>query len=263
VVDGSATVDTDVDIVDAITVVETDGAETDGAETDGAETDGAETDRAETDKRAIDRDGATGATDASEIPAAYDDDAAAPEDAVIDDDNAASDAPAVVPRQRTLTLVTPEPGISTTRGVTPDGLPQRVRPSGRIGNAIRLVTETVPAEPADGTGELEDVRTDGDATPPEAPRTPERMRTMLTSFQDGTTLGRRRAQASFAAVPADETAGPDVAAPTDRPTQVGDPAAAGDAHATGEQRAAPEDADGTADHADSDTAGSEQGMPDR
>jgi hypothetical protein len=86
---------------------------------------------------------------------------------------------------------------------------------------------------------------------------------MLTSFQDGMTLGRRRAQASFAAVPADGTAPPDVATTADRPDQAGDAAADGDVHAIGDYRPATEDADGTADHADSDTAGSEQGMPDR
>ncbi len=109
-----------------------------------------------------------------------------------------------LPRQRALTLVASPPPASTVRGVTAEGLPQRVRPSGRGDRAVRiapsLATDDVVTDSPVTTAP---VRTDGDATVRETPRTPERMRTMLTSFQDGTALGRRRRAAD--AVPAAET----------------------------------------------------------
>ena len=105
-----------------------------------------------------------------------------------------------LPRQRALTLVTSAPPASTVQGVTAEGLPQRVRPSGRGDRVVRIAPpsgtdDAVTASPAT-TGP---VRTDGDATQRETPRTAERMRTMLTSFQDGTALGRRRHAADGAA----------------------------------------------------------------
>jgi signal transduction histidine kinase len=110
-----------------------------------------------------------------------------------------SDVPDVrptVPRQRALTLVPSVPPASTVRGVTPDGLPQRVRPSGRAERAVRIAPAPAPDDGVtDSPVTTAPVRTDGDATVREAPRTPERMRTMLSSFQDGTARGRRRAPA--------------------------------------------------------------------
>jgi hypothetical protein len=117
--------------------------------------------------------------------------------------NGPDDAP-VLPRQRTLTLVPPDAAESTVSGVTADGLPQRVRPSGRPGRPVRLASTAVPTRAADVAGEDVAEQTDGDPTPLGTPRTPERMRTMLTSFQDGMALGRNRAQATLASVPEDD-----------------------------------------------------------
>ena len=184
---------------------------------------------------------------------------------VIGEPAVADHAPSV-PRQRNLTLVTP-PESSTVEGVTADGLPQRVRPSGRPGRAVRLVPDAVPAQPSDGESEPTNERTDGDATPLGASRTPERMRTMLESFQDGTTLGRRRAQASNAADPAGDIAPTDDAAPADNASA----ADRGDKDRGDKDRGDKDRGDkdrGGADRRDAhrrdaDGAGSEHGMPDR
>jgi hypothetical protein len=119
-----------------------------------------------------------------------------------------------VPRQRTLTVVPSPPPASTVRGVTPEGLPQRVRPSGRGDHAVRIASPPAPDDVvADSPATTAPVRTDDDATIGEAPRTPERMRTMLTSFQDGTALGRRRRAAADAVPGAAVTAAPPAADP--------------------------------------------------
>jgi anti-sigma regulatory factor (Ser/Thr protein kinase) len=156
-----------------------------------------------------------------------------------------------VPRQRALTLVSPAPPASTVRGLTPDGLPQRVRPSGRGDRAVRIArgpaTEDVET---DSPATSAPVRTDADATVREAPRTPERMRTMLTSFQDGTARGRRRVPAD--AVP---TAGSTGAKAADPPTDA--PPADTDAGTTNS---------GSTDAGSTDTGGTdtgEAGGPDR
>lgn len=113
-----------------------------------------------------------------------------------------SDSPGAsptLPRQRALTLVTSAPPASTVRGVTAEGLPQRVRPSGRGDRVVRIApTPGTDEAVTDSPVTTAPVRTDGDATPRETPRTAERMRTMLTSFQDGTALGRRRRAADGA-----------------------------------------------------------------
>jgi len=57
---------------------------------------------------------------------------------------------------------------------------------------------------ADSAPEGPDTITDADATPAGAPRSPERMRTMLSSFQDGMNLGRRQARTVFDAVPVND-----------------------------------------------------------
>jgi hypothetical protein len=67
--------------------------------------------------------------------------------------------------------------------LTPDGLPQRVRRTGR------------PASGAD-RGPMVPGDDDADVTTGGVSRTAERMRTMLTSFQDGMRLGRRDAHLS-------------------------------------------------------------------
>jgi signal transduction histidine kinase len=128
-----------------------------------------------------------------------------------------SDVPGVgptLPRQRALTLVTPAPPSSTVRGVTAEGLPQRVRPSGRGGRAVRIAAPPATDDVVtDSPVTTAPVRTDGDTTLREAPRSPERMRTMLTSFQDGTALGRRRRVADGAVPEVGATGGS--AAPAD------------------------------------------------
>ncbi|HZD97695.1 MAG TPA: sensor histidine kinase [Micromonosporaceae bacterium] len=131
-----------------------------------------------------------------------------------DSDIRARGAGPTLPRQRTLTLVAPPPPASTVRGVTAEGLPQRVRPSGRGDRAVRiappLATDHVVTDSPVTTAP---VRTDGDATVRETPRTPERMRTMLTSFQDGTALGRRRRAATDAVPGAEAPSAPHAADP--------------------------------------------------
>ncbi len=126
-----------------------------------------------------------------------------------DPDTRVRGAVPTLPRQRALTLVAPPPPASTVRGVTAEGLPQRVRPSGRGDRAVRiappLATDDVVTDSPVTTAP---VRTDGDATVRETPRTPERMRTMLTSFQDGTALGRRRRVAADAVPGAEAPSAP-------------------------------------------------------
>jgi signal transduction histidine kinase len=126
-------------------------------------------------------------------------------------------------RQRTLTLVSSAPPASTVRGVTPEGLPQRVRPSGRGDRAVWIAPGPGPDDTAtDSPVTTAPVRSDGDNAAPGKPRTPERMRTMLTSFQDGTALGRR-SRAVGAVSGADTTGRRDAAdpAPTAPATDIG------------------------------------------
>lgn len=98
------------------------------------------------------------------------------------------------------------PTAPVSVGLTPDGLPQRVRGSRTI-------------EPDAFAGDADrDVDHPDDADVNAATRTPEQMRSMLTSFQDGMNLGRRDAQVAAAltehtaeipTVPASTSAYPD------------------------------------------------------
>jgi hypothetical protein len=154
-----------------------------------------------------------------------------------------ADVGTAVPRQRALTLVSPPPPASTVRGVTPEGLPQRIRPSGRGDRAVRIAPVPAPDDGAtDSPVTTAPVRTDGDATGVDPPRTPERMRTMLTSFQDGTALGRRRRAAADAVPAVESNGGPEAA---DRATEPAEPAEPADLPIGGDEN----------DHADTGEAG--------
>jgi len=133
------------------------------------------------------------------------------------------------PRQRSLTLVTPQTPPSSppaVPAVNADGLPQRVRPRDRDDPTVRSATGP----------------TDANVTRAPTPRSAAEMRTMLTAFQDATLRGRVHAAAD--PPPADATP-PDAAVPpatgSDRTISMSGPTSGKESGKVGGRTGGPDD----------------------